>query len=224
MRLLLAEDNSISQHIAAGLRQAGYEVDVTANGREGLRMAESQPYEALVLDINMPGLDGLSLVRKLRAGGIATPAIFITARDSVQDRVDGLDSGGDDYLVKPFSMEELLARLRAILRRHRGEGANAVRVADLEIDLVARRARRGGRRIDLTNREFSLLAFLAEASPRVVGRTAIIEHVWHQHFDPGTNVVNVYVKYLRDKIDGPGEVPLVHTIRGVGFALRANEP
>ena len=221
MRLLLAEDNpAAASHVAAGLRDAAYAVDLAQDGSEALWLAENTAYDALVIDINMPGVDGISLVRRLRRDGINTPAIFVTARDAVADRIQGLDAGGDDYLVKPFSLEELLARLRALLRRQRPELSNVLRVADLEVDLLARVARRGQRVIALTNREFALLAFLAEASPRVVGRTAILEHVWEQHFDPGTNVVNVYIKYLRDKVGLPGEPQLIHTVRGAGFVLR----
>ena len=161
------------------------------------------------------------MIRKLRRDGCTIPAIFVTARDSLADRIEGLDAGGDDYLVKPFSIEELLARLRALLRRQRPELYNTLRVADLEIDLVAHTARRGERGIDLTKREFALLSFLAGASPRTVSRTTLLEHVWEQHFDPGTNVVNVYIKYLRDKIDTAGDLPLIHTVRGIGFALHA---
>ena len=222
MRILLAEDNpKVAVHIAGGLREAAYTVDVAVDGAEALWLAGNQDYDAMVLDINMPSLDGIQVIRKLRREGSTVPVIFVTARDSVADRIEGLDAGGDDYLVKPFSIEELLARLRALLRRQRPELSNTLRVADLEIDLVARSARRGERGIDLTNREFALLSFLAEASPRTVGRTALLEHVWEQHFDPGSNVVNVYIKYLRDKIDTAGDPPLIHTVRGVGFALHA---
>ena len=154
-----------------------------------------------------------------RSKNINAPVIFVTARGEVEDRIRGLDAGGDDYLVKPFSLSELLARLRAVLRRQRPQVSNVLRVGDLELDLLARKARRGGQEIDLTNREFALLEFLCVSSPRPVSTMAIVEHVWDQHFDSQTNVVNVYINYLRKKIDPPGMKPLLHTVRGVGFAL-----
>lgn len=221
MRILLAEDErKVAAHIRRGLTEAGYAVDVAHDGDEALWLAENHPYDALVLDVMMPGKDGFTLVRQLRRKKIPTPVIFLTARGDVQDRVRGLDAGGDDYLAKPFSMEELYARLRALLRRQRPEANNVLRVGDLELDIVSRRARRGSRMIELTNREFALLEFLMSASPRPVSKTAITEHVWDQHFDSGTNAVNVYVNYLRRKIDLADEAPLIHTVRGLGFALR----
>ncbi len=194
-------------------------MDCAQDGAEARWAVENGSYDALVLDIMMPQVDGVTLVRGLRRRGISAPVIFITARGEVRDRVAGLDAGADDYLVKPFSLDELLARLRALSRRNRGEMSPLLRVADLEIDLVARTVRRGDRHIELTNREFALLEFLAQASPKTVSKTAIVEHVWDQHFDGGTNVINVYVNYLRSKIDRPGEPSLIRTVRGVGFAL-----
>ncbi len=225
MRILVAEDEpKVASHVRRGLTEAGYAVDLAADGNEALWLAENHPYDALVLDVMMPGLDGISLVRQLRRKGHNAPAIFLTARHALEDRVRGLDAGGDDYLAKPFSMTELLARLRALLRRQRAEPLDRLRVGDLELDLIARRAQRGGTTIMLTNREFALLEMLMAASPKPVSKTAIVEHVWDQHFDSGTNVVNVYIKYLRAKIDRPGLVPLIHTVRGVGFALRETAP
>ena len=220
MRVLLAEDvGRVAAHIRQGLVAEGYAVDVAADGDEALWLAQEHPYDVLVLDVMMPMKDGFTVVRQLRRKQIATPVLFLTSRAEVEDRVRGLDAGGDDYLTKPFSMTELLARLRALLRRQRAQAINILRVADLELDLVAHRAMRGGERIELTQREFALLEFLMSASPRPVSKTAIIEHVWDQHFDSQTNVVNVYVKLLRNKIDRPGFSPLLHTVRGVGFAL-----
>jgi two-component system copper resistance phosphate regulon response regulator CusR len=172
----------------------------------------------------MPRHDGVTVVRQLRRKGIRAPVIFLTARHELKDRVAGLDAGADDYLAKPFSMIELLARLRALLRRQRTTPVDRVRVADLELDLLARTARRAGADVALTNREFALLELLMTSSPKPVSKTAIIEHVWDQHFDSGTNVVNVYINYLREKIDRPGLRPLIETIRGVGFALREPAP
>jgi DNA-binding response OmpR family regulator len=221
MRILVAEDETkVAVHIRKGLQEAGYTVDVAADGPEALWLAENHAYDAMVVDVMMPGQDGITVVRQLRRKRTQTPVILLSARHEPEDRVCGLDAGADDYLSKPFSMIELLARLRALLRRQRPGQSDRIRVADLELDLLARTALRAGREIALTNREFSLLELLMSASPKPVSRTAIIEHVWDQHFDSGTNVVNVYVKYLREKIDLPEMVPLIHTIRGVGFALR----
>ncbi len=221
MRILLAEDEKkVANHIRHGLEEAGYAVDVAADGDDALWLSETQPFDALVLDVMMPLKDGFTVVRHLRRKQILTPVIFLTARGGVEDRVRGLDAGGDDYLVKPFSMAELLARLRALLRRQRPEASNILRVADLELDLVAHTARRDERLIELTNREFALLEFLMMASPKPVSKTAIIEHVWNQHFDSETNVVNVYINYLRGKVDPPGLPSLLQTIRGIGFAVR----
>jgi two-component system, OmpR family, copper resistance phosphate regulon response regulator CusR len=221
MRVLVAEDVAkMAGHIKRGLEEEGYAVDVARDGNEALWLAELHPYDALVLDVMMPGRDGFTLVRHLRRKSILTPVIFLTSRSEVEDRVRGLDAGGDDYLTKPFSIAELLARLRALLRRQRPQAQNILRVADLELDLVTHVARRGSTSIALTPREYGLLEFLFNASPRPVSKTAITEHVWDQYFDSNTNVVNVYVKHLRRKIDLPGLPPLLHTVRGVGFALR----
>jgi DNA-binding response OmpR family regulator len=222
MKILLAEDDlKLLRHLAAGLREAGHTVDCAQDGNEARWAAENSTYDALALDIMMPQLDGVTLVRGLRRRGVTAPIIFITARGEVRDRVAGLDAGADDYLVKPFSLDELLARLRALSRRHRGGTSHQLRVADLELDLASHTVHRGQQGIELTNREFALLEFLAQASPRTVSKTAIVEHVWDQHFDGGTNVVNVYINYLRSKIDRPGEPSLIRTVRGVGFALAA---
>ncbi|MCX6895536.1 MAG: response regulator transcription factor, partial [Verrucomicrobia bacterium] len=182
------------------------------------------PYDAMVLDVMMPGKDGFTVVRNLRRKQINTPVIFLTSRSEVEDRVRGLDAGGDDYLTKPFSITELCARLRAMLRRQRPGATNVVRVADLELDIVEHKAMRAGEQIELTRREYALLEFLMSASPKPVSKAAIIEHVWDQHFDSETNVVNVYVKHLREKIDREGLKPLLHTVRGVGLALREEAP
>lgn len=214
MRILLAEDQpQVAKHISDGLRAEGHAVDVTRDGDEALWLALNHPYDVMLLDVMMPGKDGFTVVRELRVKRILTPVIFLTARAEVEDRVRGLDAGGDDYLVKPFSFAELLARLRAVLRRQRPQLVNVLRVGDLELDLISRHARRAGEDIELTNREFALLEFLMVSSPRAVSKTAIVEHVWDQHFDSQTNVVNVYLTYLRKKIDRPGLPPLVHTIR-----------
>jgi len=225
MRILLAEDErKVAEHLRAGLIAEGYAVDLASDGDEAIWLAEENKYDALLLDVMMPCKDGFTVVRLLRRKQILAPVIFITARDDVQDKVRGLDAGADDYLTKPFSISELLARLRAVLRRQRPQALNLLRVSDLELDLVSHEARRAGERIELTRREFALLEFLFQASPKPVSKTAIVEHVWDQHFDSDTNVVNVYIKLLRRKIDRPEWPPLIHTVRGVGFALREEKP
>jgi two-component system copper resistance phosphate regulon response regulator CusR len=221
MRSLVADDDAKAAGLLVqGLKAEGYAVDLATDGDEAIWLAETNPYDALVLDVMMPAKDGFTVVRHLRKKNILTPVIFVTARGEVEDRVRGLDAGGDDYLAKPFSLTELLARLRAMLRRQRPQASNVLRVADLEMDLLARKVRRAGQDIVLTNREFALLEFLLVNSPKPVSKMAIVEHVWDQHFDSETNVVNVYVNYLRNKVDRPGLKPLLHTVRGVGFALK----
>lgn len=225
MRVLVAEDEAkVAAFIERGLKEAGYAVDVAADGDEAIWLAESHPYDAWVFDVMMPGKDGISVVRHLRRQGQQVPAILLTARTRVEDRVQGLDAGADDYIPKPFSLSELLARLRAVLRRQRPSMSNDLTVLDLTLDLVAHTARRGTREIALTNREFALLELLMLASPKPVSKTAIVEHVWDQNFDSGTNVVQVYIKYLREKIDKAGETPLIQTVRGVGYVLKGIEP
>jgi DNA-binding response OmpR family regulator len=225
MRILLAEDEAkVAAHIAQGLKAEGYAVDLAADGDEAVWLAENYPYDLVLLDIMMPGRDGVMVLRHLRRKGLTVPVIFLTARGEPEDRVNGLDAGADDYLVKPFLLSELLARIRAVLRRQRPQPTNFLRVADLELDLLSRKARRGGQEIELTNREYALLELLMTQSPKVMTKSAIIEHVWDQHFDSGTNVVNVYMNYLRRKVDLPGMKPLLHTVRGIGFTVREDPP
>ena len=209
--------------MARALSEAGHAVDQTGDGVEALWLLEEHDYDAAVLDISMPGKDGVSITRTIRAKGKSTPVLLATARSEIPDRVAGLDAGADDYLVKPYSTEELLARLRAMQRRAVPSLADVLRVADLEIDPRSRSVRRAGREISLTNREFALLEALALASPRPVSKTALIERVWDQFFDSGTNVLNVTINHLRRKIEPPDSPPLIQTMRGVGFALRLPE-
>ena len=224
MRILVAEDDAKAAGLVVqGLQAEGYAVDHARDGDEAVWLAESHPYDVMVFDVMMPGKDGFTAVRNLRHKGINAPVIFLTARGEVEDRIRGLDAGGDDYLVKPFSLAELQARIRAVLRRQRPQMVNVLRVGDLELDLLAHKVRRAGQTVELTNREFALLEFLCVNSPKPVSKMAIVEHVWDQHFDSQTNVVNVYINYLRKKVDLPGLKPLLHTVRGVGFAL-AEEP
>lgn len=225
MRILLAEDEKkVADHVRQGMQAEGYVVDHAQDGSEAAWLAEIHPYDALILDVMLPGMDGFSVVRSLRRKQIFTPVIFLTSRAEVEDRVRGLDAGADDYLTKPFSIAELSARLRALLRRQRPQAVNVLRVGNLELDLVTHTAARAGNKIELTKREFGLLEFLMTASPKPVSKAAIVERVWDQHFDSETNVVNVYINMLRRKIDLPGIPPLIHTVRGVGFALREEAP
>jgi len=225
MRILLAEDETkVAAHVAQGLKAEGYAVDLATDGEEAVWLAENYPYDLVLLDIMMPGRDGVMVLRHLRKKGILVPVIFLTARGESEDRVHGLDAGADDYLVKPFLLSELLARIRAVLRRQRSQPVNFIRVGDLELDLLSRKAKRGGQEIELTNREYALLELLMTQSPKVMTKSAIIEHVWDQHFDSGTNVVNVYMNYLRRKVDLPGLKPLLHTVRGIGFTVREDPP
>ncbi len=225
MRILIAEDeHKVAEQMAQGLKSEGYSVDVANDGDEAQWLAETNPYDIMVFDVMMPGKDGFTVVRHLRKKNIVTPVIFVSARGEIEDRVRGLDAGADDYLTKPFSLTELLARVRAVLRRQRPTPVNVLRVGDLELDLLSRKARRANEEIELTNREYALLEFLMGSSPKAVSKTAIVEHVWDQHFDSQTNVVNVYINYLRKKIDRPSLRPLLHTVRGVGFALREEAP
>ena len=224
MHILIAEDEQkVADSLVHGLKAEGYSVDLATNGDDAFRMASTSPYDALVLDVTMPGKDGYTVVQLLRKQNVTTPVIFVTARDGLQDRVQGLDAGGDDYLVKPFFITELLARLRAVLRRGRGPTSNTLHVGDLELDLVTRKAKRG-EEVELTNREFALLEFLMSNSPKPVSKAAIVEHVWGQQFYSQTNVVNVYINHLRKKVDRPGMRPLLHTVRGLGFVLAEHLP
>jgi two-component system, OmpR family, copper resistance phosphate regulon response regulator CusR len=221
MRILVAEDDvKVGKHVTQALVAEGYAVDYAQDGEEATWLAENNPYDAFVFDVMMPLRDGFTLARNLRRKNIHTPIIFVTAKGELDEKVRGLDVGGDDYIVKPFSVVELLARLRAVLRRQRPQLTNLLRFEDLELDLVAREATRGGQVIELTNREFALLELLMMTAPKPVSKAVIVERIWDQFFDSETNVVNVYVKHLRTKIDLPGLTPLLQTVRGVGFALR----
>jgi len=222
MRVLIVEDDlKIASFIEKGLKQAGYAVDHVTDGEEALAMAQVNPYDAAVVDIMLPGMDGLSLIESLRRKRINTPVIILSAKRSVDDRIKGLTAGGDDYLTKPFSFAELLARIQALMRRS-GMATSPVRLGagDLSMDLLTREVRRDGQRIDLQPREFSLLEYLLRNKGTVISKTMILEHVWDYHFDPQTNVVDVLVSRLRSKIDKDFDVKLIHTLRGVGYVLR----
>ena len=220
MKLLVIEDEKkIATLISKGLREQGYTADVVHDGDEGLERAVNQQYDAIVLDIMLPGRDGLSLLRALREKKINTPVMILTARGEVNERVEGLDAGADDYMAKPFSMDELIARLRALMRRVTGENISLYRAGELSMNLVSREVLRGKRKVELTGREFRLLEYLMRAPDHVLTRTQIIERVWEYHFDPGTNLVDVYIQRLRRKIDDGETLKMIQTVRGVGYSI-----
>lgn len=222
MRILVVEDDvKIASFVSKGLKAAGYAVDHVKDGSEGLALLESEAYDAAVVDIMLPGMDGLSLVRQLRKGGRNTPVLILSARGSIEDRVRGLQVGADDYLPKPFAFSELLARIHALIRRSTGAAEpTRLTAGGLQIDLLSREVSRDGRSIDLQPLEFSLLEYLMRNQGRVVSRSMIMEHVWNYNFDPQTNVVESRICRLRDKIDKSFEPKMIQTVRGVGYVLR----
>jgi two-component system, OmpR family, response regulator len=223
MHVLIVEDDAETAHfIQKGLQEAGHVVEHARDGRDGLHRATSARYDAVVVDRTLPQLDGLSVVHALRASGSRTPVVFLTALDSVDERVRGLRAGGDDYLGKPFSLDELLARLDAVTRR--ADPANApsrLRVADLELDRLTHSVRRAGQTVVLTPLEYRLLEYLMTHAGQVVTRSMLLEQVWGYHFDPRTNVVDVHISHLRERLNLPGSAPLIQTMRGAGYMLRA---
>jgi len=225
VKILIVEDEpKTGDYLQQGLREAGLAADVATEGRGGLHLALSGDYQLLILDVMLPGLDGWQLLAALRQAGVHTPVLFLSARDQVEDRVRGLELGADDYLVKPFSFAELLARVRTILRRGRvAAEPSTLRVADLELDLLRRRATRGGQRIDLTVKEFALLELLMRRKGEVLPRSLIASQVWDMNFDSDTNVVEVAIRRLRSKVDDPFEIKLIKTIRGMGYVLEPPE-
>ncbi|HMF98599.1 MAG TPA: response regulator transcription factor [Vicinamibacterales bacterium] len=222
MRALLVEDDAtIAEFVVRGLREAGFAVDHEADGDAGLSAAARRNYDVAIVDVMLPRRDGLSLIEELRRRGVATPVLILSARRSVDDRVRGLQSGGDDYLTKPFAFAELLARVHALVRRAtRAPEPTTLVVEDIDLDLLSRRVVRNGTPIELRPREFTLLEYLMRNAGKVVSKTMILSHVWEYNFDPQTNVVDVLVSRLREKIDRPFEKKLLHTVRGVGYVLR----
>lgn len=221
MRILVVEDErKIAGFIRQGLEEHGFGVEVCANGNDAFTLATTRPYDALVLDIMLPGRDGLSILRGLRERKNPVPVILVTARTELNERVDGLNLGADDYLTKPFYIEELVARLHAVVRRTQSDSLSLLRVSDLSVDLISRRVARGDQTIELTAREFALLERLMRAPGRVFTRTQLLEHVWGYDFDPETNLVDVNIRRLRRKIDDDAETPLIETVRGVGYRIR----
>ena len=222
MRLLLTEDDKkIASFILKGLKEAGYAVDLAAEGEEGLYMAMHETYDVLIMDLMLPKLDGLSIIDALRKNKINTPVLILSAKRTVEERVKGLQAGGDDYLTKPFAFTELLARVQALIRRSSNAiEATTLTVGDLIVNLTSREVTRGGKKIELQPKEFSLLEYLMRNAGRVVSKTMIMEHVWDYNFDPQTNVVEARICRLREKIDRNFERKLIHTLRGVGYVLK----
>jgi heavy metal response regulator len=221
MRLLLVEDEKkVSSFIKKGLEEEGYAVDSASDGETGLMMGLDGVHDLIVLDINLPGKDGLSVLQELRKKKVATPVLLLTVRAAIEDKVIGLDTGADDYLTKPFAFQELLARVRALLRRKTDAEAPLLKVADLTLDPARRLVFRGDDKLELTTKEFALLDYFMRNPDRVLTRTMIADHVWDYDFDPMTNVIDVYVNYLRNKIDTGREPKLIHTVRGVGYVLK----
>mgnify|MGYP006275100545 FL=1 len=218
--LLIEDDTTLAAEIVAALDRHGYVTEHVADGASGLQRAASGQFDLIIGDRMLPKLDGLDVIRNLRAGGDKTPVLVLSALDSVDERVRGLRAGGDDYLGKPFAVEELLARVESLLRRNRDSAVTALRVADLELDLLARRATRKGRALNLTTREFRLLEFLARHAGQVVTRAMLLQGVWDIHYDPETNVVDVHISRLRQAVDREFDQPLIHTVRGAGYSLR----
>jgi DNA-binding response OmpR family regulator len=224
MRVLVVEDEKkLASFLRKGLVEEGFIVDLVYDGHEALDRIFAEAYDAIILDIMLPQRDGLSVLREMRRRHINTPVLLLSARGNVNERVEGLNLGADDYLPKPFSIMEVVARIRALLRRASGEHATVMQVADLSLNVVTREAMRAGRKVDLTNREFALLEYLMAHAGRVIGKTALCEHVWEHHFDTGTNVVEVCMQRLRRKIDEGHSRKLLQTIRGTGYSLRKGE-
>jgi two-component system copper resistance phosphate regulon response regulator CusR len=224
MRLLLIEDEEkVSRFIVKGLTAERFAVDVAAEGDRGLELAQTYSYDMIILDLMLPGLSGTEVLRLVRRQNEHVPVLVLTARDAVADKVQHFEIGADDYLTKPFAFAELLVRVKALLRRGAISRANTLRVADLEVDRLTQQVRRGGQRIELTGKEYSLLEYLMTNAGRALSRTMIIEHVWDQSFDGATNIVDVYVRHLRNKIDEPFERKLIRTVRGVGYAIGGEE-
>jgi DNA-binding response OmpR family regulator len=221
MKVLLVEDDrKISSFVKKGLKEHGFVVDACEDGNEGYFLAAEQAYDVIILDIMLPGRDGLSILRNLREKKNTVPVILLTARSALNERVEGLNLGADDYLCKPFYMEELLARIHAVARRASGEKLTRMQVGDLVVDLMSREVKIGKEHIELTAREFSLLELIMRTPGRVFTRTQILEHVWGYDFDPQTNVVDVYIRRLRSKLDRNPDAPIIQTVRGVGYRLR----
>ena len=220
MKILVVEDEErVAHFIQKGLKEEGHAVDVSHDGEDGGFLAEVNDYDLILLDVMLPKKNGIAVCREIRDRGITTPVLMLTARDSVEDRVRGLDAGADDYLVKPFAFEELLARVRALLRRQSDSKTPTLQMANLELDPITRMVTRDGKPIRLTTKEYALLEYLLRNPNKVLSRTLIGEHVWDMNFDPESNVIDVYISHLRNKIDKGHDIPLLHTMRGQGYIL-----
>ncbi len=222
MRILLVEDEiKVARFVERGLSAEKYAVDIASEGRTGLELATTYQYDLILLDLMLPGLDGTELLKRVRRENAEVPVLVLTARDALRDKITHFEAGADDYLTKPFAFAELLVRVKALLRRGPVNRSSSVRLADLELDRLCQQVKRAGRRIDLTNKEYALLEYLVVNAGRVLSRNMIIEHVWDQSFDGVTNIVDVYVRHLRTKVDSGHEVRLIRTVRGVGYTIRA---
>ncbi|HTT04222.1 MAG TPA: response regulator transcription factor [Steroidobacteraceae bacterium] len=224
MRLLIVEDDpKLAQFVARGLRAERFAVDIAEDGIEGLRHLQSYSYDLLLLDLMLPRLSGSELLQRVRATQPSLPVLVLTARDATEDKVSHFEAGADDYLTKPFDFAELVVRVKALLRRTPAPRTDLLRIADLEVNRLTQQVRRGGQRIELTSKEYGVLAYLLSSPGRVFSRTMILEHVWDQSFEGVTNIVDVYMRYLRRKLDEPFDEKLIHTVRGVGYCIRAPE-
>ena len=221
MKILIVEDEKkVGRFLKLGLEEEGHTVSNAYDGEKGENLALSEKHDVIVLDIMLPKKNGIEVLKSIRSNGISTPVLILTAKGSLEDKVEGLDEGADDYLVKPFAFAEFIARVRSLGRRSGAEKTTTLKVADLELDTLTRKARRGGKEIELTNREYALLEYFVRNVNRVLTRTAISEHIWEYNFDTGTNIVEVYVNKLRNKIDADAETKLIHTIRGMGYMMK----
>jgi heavy metal response regulator len=218
--LVVEDEKKVAQFIKQALEEEHYVVDVAHDGEKGLNMASSDTYDLMILDVMLPRLNGLEVIKAFRAQRGNTPTLMLTAKTTTEDKVAGLDSGADDYLTKPFAVAELLARVRSLLRRGIADKPTVLTIADLELDMVSHKAKRAGKLIELTAKEYSLLEYLLRNKDRVLSRTSISEHIWNYNFDTGTNIIDVYVNHLRNKIDGGFDLKLIHTVRGVGYVMK----